>query len=162
MAIKDDRDLLKKRTPPSGVAAIKSASATRGDGGFEEDVTGQYDGDELDRLRAMRPADQRIARLEKKHDDLTQVVTETRVIVGEMSGQLSVLPELISVVRESANRASQREHVTFTAQVDVDKARQLDSIEGKKANRQRITTIIGGAVTLLTSGAVIHWLVGKL
>jgi hypothetical protein len=122
---------------------------------IEEELTGQYEGEELAEMRATRrPMPTRISRLEQKHDDLAKSVGETREIVAEMSGKLDVLPSLVDAVKGMAERASTREHVTFTAQVDVDKARQLDSIDASKGKRDLYLKVAG---VLLTGG-----LLGKL
>ena len=148
---------------------------------FEADeVTGQHDGDELRTLRAKRSTGERLERLEVKHDELVKkvddhrdaadrrhdslvkTVGEMRGTLGEMSGKLEVLPELVGIVRDVAKQSSQREHITLTAQVDVDKARALDQIDARKMSRGNLAKIIGGAVTLLTSGAFVHWLLGRI
>lgn len=138
----------------------------------DEDLTGQYDGEELARMRARRPTDKRLARLESKYDDLAEVVTETRLEVKEtrgeireMRGELKVLPELVDVLRQR----EAREHVTFTAKVEVDKAKEhaqvevekaakLDSIDAKKDRRKLLLTIAGA----FASGGIVykllqHW-----
>jgi hypothetical protein len=116
-----------------------------------DDVTGQYEGEELQRMRAQRKPDDRIGRLEEKHDSLVKVVTETRVEVAKISGQLEVLPKLVDAINQSVQRTAQRDHVTFTAKVDVDKAQALDVIDARKAKRDTYLKI---AAALLTGGAL--------
>ncbi len=137
-----------------------------------QEVTGQYEGEELAQIRARRPTDKRIARLEEKHDELKSDVKETKtdvkalttavnqlaVAVADQGGQLKVLPELVEAVNNSITRAAARDHVTFTAQVDVDKANALDRIDAKKSRRGLITTIAGGLFSAGVVGAAISLL----
>lgn len=126
---------------------------------FGDEITGKYEGDELEQLRAERPVDERLGRLEKKHDELKKDVekkhdelkrdvAEVRGDVKKVSGQVSdlrekvsgaigkiegqapVLSEMLSIVKKSA----EREHVTFTAKVEVDKAQELAKVEVGKAH----------------------------
>lgn len=97
-------------------------------------------------IRSKRGTDERIGRLEEKHDALHSTLTETRIVVAEMSGKLDVLPQLVDAVRGMADRSAAREHVTFTAQVDVDKARQLDNIDAKKDKRKLYMQIAGAVL----------------
>ncbi len=131
-----------------------------------DEVTGQYEGDDLKEMRAKRTTGERLERLEDKHDALVKDVTQTRVDVGEIKGQLSVLPELVSVIKGIAEQGAAREHVTFTAQVDVDtaakKADVLDQLDAKKARRAWKTKIITALIGAATSGAVLHWVLGRL
>jgi predicted phage tail protein len=178
-----------------------------------EEITGRYEGDELDERRAARPPDERFGHLEKKHDELKADVEkrhdelkrdvkevrdelkaenkETRSDVKELSGQVSglrtdfsgaagemkgqreALTELVGLVKKSA----ERDHVTFTAKVDVDKAHELakvevtraeglakvevtkedglDKIQAKKDRRATIAKIAGG---ILGGGSIVELL----
>jgi len=159
---------------------------------FDDPITGNYEGEELQRVRReKRTTGERLDRLEVKHDRLVEAVTQTRVAVGRIEGQLEVLPELVSVIKQGAAR----EHVTFTAKVDVDKAREEAKIEVEKAKelsaveieeakkraqveldkakerdvirarserRKRITKIVGAVVGMPALWEGIKWLAGKL
>ena len=134
-----------------------------------EEVTGRYEGEELEEHRRKREPDERFSRLETKHDELKRDVDkkhdelkhdvkgvrdelkaenkETRADVKELSGQVSglrtdvggavgkidgqekVLIEMLGLVKKSA----ERDHVTFTAKIDVDKAHELAKVEVSKA-----------------------------
>lgn len=131
-----------------------------------DDETGKYEAgdithDELVEKRSERPHDARLTRLEEKHDNLVSVVGELRQTVGEVSGKLDILPQLVTAVKDASDRVQQREHVTFTAQVEVDKATKLDVIDAHKQRRQLALKVIG----LLGAGGVVaevaHWLIGK-
>src|SRR5680860_633497 len=115
-----------------------------------EEITGRYEGEELSERRAERPPDERFGRLEekhdelkhdveKKHDELKQDVREVRSDVKDLSSQVStmqanvagavskidgqekLLTETLSIVKKTHDREADREHVTFTATVDVDR-----------------------------------------
>ena len=123
----------------------------------DEEITGQYEGEELELRRALRPFDDRVNRLEKKHDELKQDVrekheelkkdvSEVRSDVKSLSGQVSdvraavsggngklegqekVLGELLTIVKKNA----ERDHVTFTAKLEVDKERELAKVDVDK------------------------------
>lgn len=55
------------------------------------EITGRYDGDELLQMRSKRPTDERIAKLEAKHDTLVETVTEVRLDVREMRAEVRTL-----------------------------------------------------------------------
>ncbi len=92
-----DRYVPKHPTPLTGTPAF-----------IEEEATGQCEGEALARIRARRPTSSRLRRLEedrdadrRKHDELSETVTETRVLVGTMSGKLdTVLTHLAATHRE--------------------------------------------------------------
>ena len=145
-----------------------------------DEVTGQHHGDELRALRAARPPEQRLERLEDKHDELVEIVTDTRLTVSKIEGKLDVLPELVSVVKGMATAREQREHVTFTAQVEVDQARKIaeiekekdtavaekkaeldDRLDKKKSRRKLWIKILSGA-GVLVAGGIIHTIIHAL
>ena len=148
-----------------------------------EEITGRYEGEELSERRAQRPPDERFGRLEEKHDDLKKDVekkhdelkkdvSEVRSdvkglsgqvsdmraavsgAVGKLDGQEKLLTETLSIVKKTHDREADREHVTFTATVDVDRAKelakvdvdreqQLDTIDAKKKRREVILKGLG-------------------
>jgi uncharacterized protein (UPF0335 family) len=162
---------------------------------LQDDVTGKYEGEELKAQREVRPVTDRVQRLEKKHDDLRADLKDVRVdfksdlkdvrtdvkelsdhvsnlradvsgAVGKLDGQQGVLSELLSIVKNTAEHANERDHITFTAKVDVDKAQELakvdvgkaaelakvevakeqelDTVEGRKVRRKAIAKLVGG------------------
>jgi uncharacterized coiled-coil protein SlyX len=113
----------------------------------EPEITGNYEGDELANVRARRPTPMRLSRLETKHDELRDVVTEMRVEVSGMSGKLDVLPSLVSAVRDSVKSSQQREHVA-----------DLDELDEKKNKRERITKVLGW----LFGGGILLQILNKL
>ncbi len=104
-----------------GLAAKKERESGTPDVTFPADeITGKHAGVELAELRAMRPTDERIGRLETKHDQLAtevrtkndQFATEVsgvRVEVAKMSGKLEVLPDLVKAVEKVADRAAEQD-----------------------------------------------------
>lgn len=152
-----------------------------------EEITGRYEGEELDERRRARAPDERFGRLEnkhdelkhdveKKHDELKREVGEVRSdmktlsghvsdmrsdvsgAVGKIDGQEKVLVEMLSIVKKTADHAADRQHVTFTAQVDVDRAQelakvevnkeqQLDTIDAKKTRRALVLKGVGLAAS---------------
>jgi hypothetical protein len=109
-----------------------------------DEYTDRYEGEELKSLRATRSHDDRLTRLEDKHDSLVSTVTETRVLVGETR-------VLVGELKTAVDRSAAKEHATF-----------IDELDAKKARRERITKAIGLLVAALSSGAVMHWLASKL
>lgn len=115
------RDVYRPKTPPGG-----------GEPEFVcEDITSQYEGDELRAKRAKRPTKERIGRLETKHDELAQVVTEMRVEVASMSGKLDVLPRLVDAVQSATEQAASREQ-----------SKREDDLDERKNTRERVTKVI--------------------
>lgn len=152
----DDRHIRRPKTPPAGVAAQLAAPEP-----IDDEVTGRYQGEELQAKR--------IERIERKHDKLSEIVGavrddlgELKGQIGEVRGQLQALPELVRVVHDSADRAAAREHVAYSAQVDVIKARDLAAIGDQadaRRTRRRIWLSIVGA---FTSGGGVLWLLQHL
>jgi len=152
-----------------------------------EEITGSYEGEELEARRRGRAPDERFGHLEKKHDelkhdvekkhdelkkDVSEVRADVKVLsghvgdmradvsgaVGKIDGQEKVLVEMLSIVKKTADHAADRQHVTFTAQVDVDRAQelakvevnkeeQLDTIDAKKTRRALILKGVGLAAS---------------
>ena len=163
-----------------------------------EEITGRYEGEELSERRAERPPDERFGRLEKKHDELKQDVEKKHDelkkdvsdvrsdvkglssqvsdmrsavsgAVGKLDGQEKLLTETLSIVKKTHEREADREHVTFTATVDVDRAKELarvevdkeeklDTIDAKKKRRELIFKGVG----LFTSGGGIVEILHRL
>jgi hypothetical protein len=163
-----------------------------------EEITGRYEGEELSERRAQRPPDERFGRLEekhdelkkdveKKHDELKKDVSDVRSdvkglsgqvsdmrsavsgAVGKLDGQQALLTETLSIVKKTHDREADREHVTFTATVDVDRAKELakvevdkeeklDTIDAKKKKREVIVKGVG----LFTSGGALIELLHRL
>lgn len=113
----------------------------------EEEYTDQLDGDELRDARATRSPQDRLARLEEKHDSLAEKydtmlqkheefrndigdrVGKVEVAVADMGGQFKVIPRLVDAMEKATSSLQQRDHFAFTARVDVDKAQAISDIQ---------------------------------
>ena len=116
------------RSNPLGIPAVTC-----------DEVTGNYEGEELARARARRPTPERLARLEEKHDDLAETVNELRVGVAKIDGKLDTLPELLSLLKGKQ-----------AAQV----AANADEHETKRQGMANRTKIVLGVLGLLSSGGI--------
>jgi hypothetical protein len=123
-----------------------------------DEYTDKHEGAELDELRETRDPIVRIRRLERKTDETKADLKDVRADVKELSGHVSdlradvagavgklegqepVLSELLSIVKKSADR----DHVTFTAKVEVDKAAELAKTEVTKATELAIVEVSKG------------------
>jgi uncharacterized coiled-coil protein SlyX len=138
-----------------------------------EDVTGQYEGEDLERMRERRHPTDRVRHLEKradkqddKIDKIRDGLSDVKETLGKVSGKIDVLPDLIKQIGETAGRAAQQQQVTFTAQVDTQKAQvigetrlavaeKLDVIDQRKQKRTRRTRLVGAVAGLLAGGATL-------
>ena len=179
MQSQDERDA-------KGFAARKERDGVVKEFGGDE-ITGRYEGEELEERRAARAPDERFGRLENKHDelkkdvekkhdelkkDVSEVRSDVKVLsgqvsdmrsdvsgaVGKIDGQEKVLTEMLSIVKKTAEHGADRQHVTFTAMVDVDRAKELakvevdkeeklDTIDAKKTKRELILKGVGLTVS---------------
>lgn len=136
----DDR---KKPTPPSGVRphgrhqtqterdvsglaakAIRERESHPIPPIIEDEVTGKYEGDELDARRAKRPTDERLKRLEDKHDALDAKVDVIAGDVQKINGELTHVPRLINLLERSLEQANATVTVTVNDQVAANKQRR--------------------------------------
>ena len=105
----------------------------------DDEITGRHEGAELRSLRARRPTDQRIERLEEKHDDLLVVVTRIEVSHGEMTGKLDTLVSLAGA-----------------AAVEREKRAELDAQERERARTHIVPIIkaVGIALALIAAALI--------
>lgn len=149
MQSQDERDM-------AGFAARRERESIAKEFASDE-ITGHYEGEELASRRAARPPDARFERLEKKHDDLkadvdgrhkelkgdikeirgevSHLSAQVHGAVGTLNGQERVLTEMLGLVRKTAEREIDRQHVTFTAKVDVDRAKELANVDVDKGQK---------------------------
>jgi hypothetical protein len=73
------RDVFVRKTPPRSFAVPEP---------IEDEVTGKCEGDDLARLRGKRPTDERVSRLETKHDKLDDKVDAIDSKMSRMEGKL--------------------------------------------------------------------------
>ncbi len=112
-----------------------------------EEVTGNYQGLELEDKRNIRHPTERLSRLEKKADKfeakidtLDERMGRVEVAVADVGGQMKVLPDLVDAMKDATATAKeatkaiqQQSHMTFTAKVEVDKAKELGKVEVETA-----------------------------
>lgn len=110
-AISHQRDVYTdKRTPPRGVESAPEP--------VFDDITGKYSGDDLVRARSRRPTPERLRILETKHDALNEDVTEIRVGVSKMSGQMDVLLKHI-LPAQVEEQKTERTRLTTSSKVAI-------------------------------------------
>jgi hypothetical protein len=176
MQSQDDRDAegFAARRDRAVVAAVKEYDG--------EEVTGRYEGEELEMQRALRPEVERIGRLEKKHDELKadvkekhdelkrdvkekhdelkkevgEVRTDLKTVsgqvsgmraevsgaVGKLDGQEKVLTEMLGLVKKTAEQTIERDHISFTTKVEVEKAHDLAKVEVDKEQQLAVIEVV--------------------
>ncbi len=77
-----------------------------------DEITGNYEGEDLARMRALRPTPARLYLLEKKQDEdrdehkaLVEKVDGLAVTVASIDGKLSVLPDLLTLLKGKQDAA---------------------------------------------------------
>ncbi len=111
----------------------------------EEEITGRYEGAELEERRARRSDEDRFRRLEAKSDATDGYFISLSREFGEVKGALGIL---VKAVESQQSAATQRQTVTWTSEVEVDKAEKFDVIAAKKFKRD----LIGKTVATVLSG----------
>lgn len=158
MWVTDNRDRRRHQSQTERDVSGMAARRARTEGVpaiVDDDVTGRYHGEELDRRRAARPTEARLSRLEQKQDLLAADVSDLRQGVGEANGQLRVLvahherqatleAERIKATIEISTRRDQTD-------IEVDKAERLDIVAARSSRRALVATVIGA----LCSGSVL-------
>lgn len=127
---------------------------------IDEECTGKYEAEELfaaRRARAKADPASRIAMLEADQKQMGEDVNEIKLSIVRIEGDQKATNTSLSGIERSLERMAQREHVTFTARVDVEKAQALDVIDAKKTRRQLWLKAfglvsLGGAI-----GKLLHW-----
>lgn len=145
----------------AGIAARKDRDAAPVE--VHAEISENYSGDQLEEMRETRKPIDRIRHLETKVDDWRLESTEQfgnmKAAIGELTGAVG---GLTTVVENSLKQ----NHVTFTAQVDVNKAdaiakvnvgeaMQLDTVKAKAEKRALYAKLI-------TAGVVGGGVLGKI
>lgn len=144
-----------------GIQARKEREAARAaavPAPFEsDDLTGQYEGEELEQARAKRPTDERLKRLEGKADKVNDILAEHANLlaeqateignvkgelgnikgsIGDIAGEMKVWPQLVETItktnHETLTELRRQAHYKFTATVDVGKEGALSDIKVKE------------------------------
>jgi len=146
----------------------------------DEDATDRFDlglitAEQLAKARAHRPPAVRLAdiehrqgELERAHKETAKIASDTQLAVSEVKGQLNGQDRVLENIQQSVQQLAAREHVTFTASVDVAKHKEIvatdTSAEAKKERGKRFTAAIGVALTAIGAGLGVlgHYIAGKL
>lgn len=99
----------RRRSPVLGVPATS----------WDDDITGQYQGEDLAQARARRPTVQRLARLEAKQDEDRGNLHELAVGLAGIRGELKVLPELVELIKSKSNNEHQTRRLSMTTRARV-------------------------------------------
>ncbi len=136
----------------------------------EPEATGNYEGEELQSIRERRPTPYRFKKVEQRVDIIDKAFGEFRIEhakdMGEVKGAIGELVGEVSGLTRAVETSSQREHVTFTAQVDVEKAGQIaqinDTADSRKARRWLAAKVVGAILAVSASSEFMHWIAGRL
>lgn len=102
-----------------GLAKRKEREAAVVDFIAEESSQAYSDPDERRRFRADKKPEDRIGRLEEKHDDLDEKVDAIYGDVREMRGELKVLPELVDLIKGKTSNEHETTRLAMTSRTKV-------------------------------------------
>jgi len=130
---------------------------------WDDDVTGKYEGEELERARARRKTDDRIARLEVKHDKLDEKVDRMEVVLARVDSRTEAREqsdaELTSLLREQLRAKNDTERVKVTTTLDIDKHERVTKVDTQalavRARWKLALTVASGLFSASVIGAVI-------
>jgi hypothetical protein len=141
-----------------------------------EEITGNYEGEELERIRALRPPEDRFHVLETKHDKLDQKVEKldtkvealdtkvdrVEVAVAGINGKMDLLPKMFESLQ--GELASRREdgHVILKQTLDVNTHEAKARIDTQKVAKESKWKMGVAVVTGVFSTAVITALITLL
>lgn len=117
-----------------------------------DEITDRYDDpdERAEKRSSLRTLPQRVGHLEQKLDEHAAAVGEWRIETakdfGDVKAELGKLTGAVSGLTVVVESERKREHLTFTAKVDVDRAQALDTIDEKKAKRELRAKLVGAAV----------------
>lgn len=139
--LRRDRDqLVRKDTPRGGVPGF-----------VVEEGTGVHEGEALARVRGNRQTPHRFRKLEEFKDETIKDIGAIKLSIVRMEGDNKTLNEKVdgyskatsislTNIEKHLSENRQREHVTFTAQVDVGAAQAKDVIHAKQSGRDLLKT----------------------
>jgi hypothetical protein len=109
---------------------------------FEPDeITGVIkDPEALKAARAKRPTDERIGRLEAKHDDMDDKLDKLAEGVANINGKLDVVPRLVDLLSAATG-----------AKLEIGKADAASKIEAAKDWRGLVTKVVLGILAIATT-----------
>lgn len=119
-----------------------------------DDLTDRYEGEELKRMRADRPVEKRLEKLEEKDDQRALDIADIKLAVADIRGDQKATNASLRAIEKSIDQMAQREHVKFTATVDVDRAKQIDTVKAGADRREwvgKALAIVTGLIALATA-----------
>jgi len=148
--IHGDRNEGNRRTPAGGIRLEMPDD----DDLTDQHAIGNISREELQEKRRNRPTPERVDKLERKHDELSQVVTEFRVEttgalgdikgqLGEVKGQMSSIPELVDLIKDMTKQHGERETVVMTRTLEVQTAKAMEPVEKAKFRRKLALKVVG-------------------
>ncbi len=142
-----DRYVPKHPTPAKGVPEFSP-----------EEVTGQYEGEELRVMRGHRPNEKRLGRLEAFKDIATAEFADIKVSLADLRGDQKAQNVTLSNIEKHLSENRHRERVSFEAHVDLETAEKIDVIDARKAKRQLWLKVAG----IFASGGVVFELLHRI
>lgn len=167
----DDRDVHRTKTPPRGVGLTEPPVFV------EDDVTGNYSGEDLRRIRGQRRTDRRFERLEEKSDEDRKVLgdlkDEVKDLKGDVKGLTAGVTGLTNEVKILADVVRQEREVDITTRVEMHKgaireafeerrSERDDKQDARKVRRWTVAKVVAGVFSAGALGAIVHWILAKL
>jgi hypothetical protein len=137
---------------------------------WNEDITGNYEGEELARMRATkRSPDERFELLDR-HRDETKVelqgikldvsnlrgdISTLKGTVGEIKGQMEVWPR----IHDQLDTLLKRDHVKLEAKIDIERQKTAAEIEERRADRAARRKLWGEIIAKIMLGVAAIWAV---
>lgn len=131
---------IRRRTPPQGYPVA-----------VDEDVTGQYEGEELDAVRARRPTPDRFRVLERKSDGFDVRLGTLEVTVGRIDERTST----------TADQVAQLVEIEQTKRLEglrLKTAEAEDAIAKRRSTRELAARVVGWAITGGGIVEILHWI----
>jgi len=126
------------------------------------EITGQYEGDQLAEVRAMRKPDDRFERLEIKHDKLDakvetldQKVDRVEIAIATVGGKMDLLPQMFQNLHDEMKTKREEGHVILKQTLEIDGHEAKARIDTKKTAAESKWKIAVAIVTGVTSAGVL-------
>lgn len=119
----------------------------------EAEISENYEDEERKQLRSGRTAEHRLEKLETKTDQIVDRLGKVEITVADFGGQMKILPKLVEAMENATVALQQRDHVTFTAKVDVDKAQAIGEVEVQKTKWQMLLKVAAAVGAIVTTVA---------
>ncbi len=135
-------------TPVAGVPRVEFAP---------EEITGVIkDAEALKAARAKRPTEERLGRLEDKHDALDGKLDKLVVDVALISGKLDVVPTLVGLLTKVVDGEVAGDQAKLTATLEINKAQSADQLKDNEVKRKFLDGLATKALAGLAAiGAII-------